>query len=963
MITYIDPNTELPQNLAELYSDRTIRVMGQARFIDGVVQTQGLKIICSSTHGGDECVASVPNANYPLDVGESYWVQLYRNESDTSPPTKYASGEQPKQKRDFIQLFYRTESHVVCVDSFLIYGPNFTRLGYGIGQYTYNAIVGDDDHATHTNLQDAIDSSPEDGAVLIKKMCYVETTIDTNNKAIKLVFMGSGTGLISADADVAIRIQADNCQIIGSGVIQGFQTGVVLNGFQGTRIEMDFLSNVANIDFGYTTDCPSLGSDYTLHGSAGLTESSHIEVSHAHSLLTRWSSYTERWEPVYTAGINDTGVLFLGNDTSDNAFGIDVIDENGDSFARFKWGEDKFSQLLDGTTDNLTEAMRVQLTDTGKEGMTPGDVSFYNKRINLNYGGDAESGGQAGVYFIEDGEMDASTSLPGESGKTIGFVRASEDRKSIHLKAPGNPYTGELTPTESGGFAGMVPIGSILAIGNTSVWNLPTEDGERDGFALCNGRSWPSLSKIVGGSRPILNDERFLMGSYGTINGINYGTTVGVEKSGGTNTPASKSYAAVNNILTLNVQNIPLHSHYLSPHRHKMIHSHTLSIQDHDSVPSMNHTHSFYHVHSWSCKQERVSSTDTRFCTMPGARSAKISSTGVPHGSRIQEKPSEVLYSNKLSGWSAGQEAESELLTRKSRSYRGFARENGRYDPRCIVIRPQSLSRVTAREVSMGAFGKTTYYDQHTRIGAAWEDSGTVKTGTVGYSASAIDSTPILGKSTAFKQSSESGDRWGWETQNDIYSAIEDRWQPTYYSSFQPGAPSEDNHRSFYTVEYPGMTSRWGAYNTPQVGSKIVQNEDATLWYDQDVSHQYYTAGAINDTGMLLHNTGSGQGSPQALKHPASTADENQQHATDVSSGRGGEFLTNPNADPTITKTPPIADGTHGTPTQTFYDYDRTRFSMPELGVNVQATQASNSSIPMDIRPKYLSVAFVIRIY
>ena len=75
-----------------------------------------------------------------------------------------------------------------------------------------------------------------------------------------------------------------------------------------------------------------------------------------------------------------------------------------------------------------------------------------------------------------------------------------------------------ITPNDSGEARGTVPLGSIIAMGNVAAWALPTADQVKDGYALCNGNTFAALgagnyNAAFTGSRPTLNDSRFLMGS------------------------------------------------------------------------------------------------------------------------------------------------------------------------------------------------------------------------------------------------------------------------------------------------------------------------------------------------------------------------------------------------------------------------------------------------------------------
>lgn len=314
MTTYIDPTTELPQNLGELYSDRNIRIVGQARINPlnpNQIETLGVQVLCTPIGGGAESVSNITNGTYTLSgVGSSLWVKITRSGTATVSPEIYAAGTQPKSRRDYIQVFYQSAANqIVSVSSFLIYqGPLYTRLGYGVGQRVYDAIVGNsgDDHVTHTDLQTAITDTPDGGSILIKKMCLVTSTITTSGKCIKFCFSGYGTGLqASGSPGTGISFGKIGCQLVGFGTISGFTVaGVDLNGFSKSRIEMVFSSNTTNINYGALTTA-----DVNLEGSYGLTENSHIEPASLHGAVTRWNNIKKRWEPVTGITISDSGVL------------------------------------------------------------------------------------------------------------------------------------------------------------------------------------------------------------------------------------------------------------------------------------------------------------------------------------------------------------------------------------------------------------------------------------------------------------------------------------------------------------------------------------------------------------------------------------------------------------------------------------------------------------------------------
>jgi len=317
--TYIDPTTELPQHLGEIYSDRNIRIVGRARInplVANQIETDGdsglpLQVLCTPVAGGAEGISNVTGPCNLLGTGSSAWVKITRSGTASVTPEIYAAGSQPKSRKDYVQLFYQTSSsQIVSVSSFLIYpGPLYTRLGYGVGQRIYDAIVGNsgDDHVTHTNLQTAINDSPNNGWILVKKMCVITTTLNTNSKSLKIVFEGYGTGIQATSPGVpgtGITFDQPGCQLVGFGQILNFNTyGVNLNSQVGARIEMVFSGNAANIN---TTGLN--GTQYSVNGSYGLTETSHIQTSSVHGTVSRWNHNTsKRWEPVLGITVDDSG--------------------------------------------------------------------------------------------------------------------------------------------------------------------------------------------------------------------------------------------------------------------------------------------------------------------------------------------------------------------------------------------------------------------------------------------------------------------------------------------------------------------------------------------------------------------------------------------------------------------------------------------------------------------------------
>jgi len=81
---------------------------------------------------------------------------------------------------------------------------------------------------------------------------------------------------------------------------------------------------------------------------------------------------------------------------------------------------------------------------------------------------------------------------------------------------------------------GLVPIGTILAIGDAGAWALPANGAIKDGYALCNGQEKPAGSAAgLAANLPNLTDDRFLHGStaIGGTGGSTSKTTTGIAAS------------------------------------------------------------------------------------------------------------------------------------------------------------------------------------------------------------------------------------------------------------------------------------------------------------------------------------------------------------------------------------------------------------------------------------------------
>lgn len=105
--------------------------------------------------------------------------------------------------------------------------------------------------------------------------------------------------------------------------------------------------------------------------------------------------------------------------------------------------------------------------------------------------------------------------------------------------------------------AGIVPLGAIVPVGNTSGWALPSSGQIKDGYVLCDGQSFPSGSNpAFSGTAPNLTDDRFLQGSSS------------VAGTGGANTK------------TLTTTELPAHTHSIN-HDHGAVSTSTAGSHSH----------------------------------------------------------------------------------------------------------------------------------------------------------------------------------------------------------------------------------------------------------------------------------------------------------------------------------------------------------------------------------------------
>ncbi len=422
--TYIDPSTDLPQNLSEIYSDRNLRIVGRVR-INPTNSTQldlvDVQVLCTPTIGGVEVATSIPNGTYFIpNVGDSLWLKISRSTNTTTSPVLYAATSQPKSRRDYIQLFYRTSEYILTYGNYALeVGYLYTRFGFSTGQRVYDAIVGDatDSFSTHSDLQTAITDVPNNSCILVKKMCLVTTTINTSSKTIKFVFNGKATGLQANGATIGITFQATHCQLVGYGTISGFTTGVNLNNHVGARLEMIFSSNTTNINLGSLT-----GDQYSINGSFGLSEVSHTTIGATEGTVNYWNNTLKRWHPsttvfVYSSGeilralgtlINTANVIRIGTSASGSSTNIWFTDSSGSGASSFIRGTSSGVSALQFATGG---------TGTATIGVNPATIRFVIGTTDI-------------IAYLALKLINGSAALPAlsfESDADTGIYRSAED--------------------------------------------------------------------------------------------------------------------------------------------------------------------------------------------------------------------------------------------------------------------------------------------------------------------------------------------------------------------------------------------------------------------------------------------------------------------------------------------------------------------------------------------------------
>ena len=103
---YLDSTSFLPRRVGELYSDRSIKVVGQVRWwpTSNSIETLGVRIYCTPTGGGANAVAVLPDGLYTMTTTDSsVWVRVNR-----------ASGSITLSGADILQYHMGKETDANC---------------------------------------------------------------------------------------------------------------------------------------------------------------------------------------------------------------------------------------------------------------------------------------------------------------------------------------------------------------------------------------------------------------------------------------------------------------------------------------------------------------------------------------------------------------------------------------------------------------------------------------------------------------------------------------------------------------------------------------------------------------------------------------------------------------------------------------------------------------------------------
>jgi hypothetical protein len=179
----IDPVTNQPRKLGELFNDRNIRLVGEMRWDSAVnkVDTRNLRIISTPNDGGAPAITVIPDGSYTLSGSNtSIWIEIRRTAGTTTVVLGTSLiadvSSQQKPRPNWIQLFLRTSTNdIVTLGNWVVLAaPQWTKAGVTRGTSIYDAIVGSatNPFATHTTIQGAIDDALDGDRILVLAGTY-----------------------------------------------------------------------------------------------------------------------------------------------------------------------------------------------------------------------------------------------------------------------------------------------------------------------------------------------------------------------------------------------------------------------------------------------------------------------------------------------------------------------------------------------------------------------------------------------------------------------------------------------------------------------------------------------------------------------------------------------------------------------------------------------------------------------
>lgn len=235
-MNYLDPITRLPAYLGELYCNNNIRLTGSVRVnpLDPTqIDTLNLSMVCSPYDGGNAAVANIPDGSYDLqDVGSTLWIEIPRTGTVTALPDAYLNGVQPRPRKDYVQIAYRSITGVVMFGGFLIQTSRFQLLGAVVSPSYFT--VGNVSTADFATLWEALASPqivPGSHIVVVsdQTMDSPQTLGVVNDIIIEFAPNVTLTSSVNLPDDVALtisnRVETRNFHID----LQGTSNGILIS--------------------------------------------------------------------------------------------------------------------------------------------------------------------------------------------------------------------------------------------------------------------------------------------------------------------------------------------------------------------------------------------------------------------------------------------------------------------------------------------------------------------------------------------------------------------------------------------------------------------------------------------------------------------------------------------------------------------------------------------------------------